>query len=450
MISSRLSLGAGPTNLFPARHCLNSDPCFDDGQNLPIVQRRNGKRPKSRWELRGQGCARIVFRTMTSHFDVAIVGLGAMGSAAALHLARRGARVLGIDRFAPPHRLGSSHGYVRLIREAYYEDPLYVPLVRRSFELWRELERTSGGHLVTPSGVLLIGRPESDIVRGASRSAAEHGILHELLTAREAMERFPSFVIDEGLMVLHEPGAALLHPERCVATHLELASRHGAVLQYQERVHGVETTAEGVRLQTAHGTYLARQVVITAGAWMPELVPDLALPLTIEREVQHWFEPVESPEQFRAGQMPVAMCELPDGRLIYTMPDIGHGLKIGWHHSGCLTTTEQVDRVVSPEESAEMHGILQRFIPQAAGKALGAEVCFYTNTPDHHFLISRHPRERGILLVSACSGHGFKFAAVIGEIVADLVTSGSCAFDLRPFDPGRFQGVTRAAAPPGA
>ena len=401
-------------------------------------------------ELRDRALPRNVLHTMTPPFDTAIVGLGAMGSAAAFHLARRGARVLGLDQFAPPHRLGSSHGYVRLIREAYYEDPLYVPLVRRSFELWRELERASGAHLVTPSGVLLIGRPDSDIVRGASLSAAAHDIPHELLGAREAMARFPSFVIDEGLMVLHEPGAALLHPERCVATHLELASRHGAVLQYNERVLGVEPTAEGVRLQTAHGTYLARQVVITAGAWTPELLPDLALPLTIEREVQHWFEPVESPESFHAGRLPVAMCELSDGRLIYTMPDIGHGLKIGWHHSGCLTTTEGVDRAVSSDESAEMQGILRRFIPRAAGRALGAEVCFYTNTPDHHFLISRHPREPGVLLVSACSGHGFKFAAVIGEIVADLVTSGRCAFDLRPFDIGRFQGVQSHTVPPAA
>ncbi len=400
--------------------------------------------------LRDRGHARNVCRTMIPHFDVAIVGLGAMGSSAALHLARRGARVLGLDRFAPPHRLGSSHGYVRLIREAYYEDPLYVPLVRRSFELWRELERLSGAHLVTPTGVLLIGRPESDIVRGASFSAAAHGIPHEMLTARDAMRRFPSFVIEEGLMVLHEPGAAILHPERCVATHLELASRHGAVLQYQEPVVGVETTADGVALRTEHGSYVARQVVITAGAWTPELVPGLSLPLTIEREVQHWFEPVTSPEMFRAGRMPVAMCELPDGRLIYTMPDIGHGLKIGWHHSGCPTTTDEVDRAVSPDESAEMQGILRRFIPQAAGRAVGAEVCFYTNTPDHHFLISRHPREPGVLLVSACSGHGFKFAAVIGEIVADLVTSGSCAFDLRPFDLGRFQGVPRHTVPPAA
>ena len=327
---------------------------------------------------------------------------------------------------------------MRLIREAYYEDPLYVPLVRRSFELWRTLEQSADTQLVTPSGCLLIGHPESRIVQGALRAASQHGIPHELLDSRLAMARFPAFVIDDGMVAVYEPGAALLNPELCVATQLELANRHGAHLRYHEPVDGFDVVEDAVQLRTEQGRYAVRQLVVCAGAWMPDLLQDLRLPLTIEREVQHWFEPSEHAELCRPGTMPVAMCERADGRTFYTTPDTGHGVKIGWHHSGCLTTTGDVDRVVSASESVQMREVLAGFAPIAAGKAHPAEVCLYTNTPDHHFIVSRHPRERSVLLVSACSGHGFKFAQVIGEIVADLVTSGQSAFDLGAFAGGRF------------
>lgn len=371
-------------------------------------------------------------------YDAGIVGLGAMGSAAALDLARRGLRVIGFDRFAPPHTMGSSHGHVRLIREAYYEGPVYVPLVRRAFELWRALDAQSGGRLLTPAGVLMVGRPASGIVTGAEHSARAHGIPYEMLGAAALMKRFPAFVADADHVALYEPGAALLHPETCIAFQLELASRHGADLRYHEPATEWSPAGDAIDVRTAAGTYRVQQLVLCPGAWMTELTGSLPLPLSVERQVQHWWEPVQ-PELCRAGRMPVSMFELEDGRLFYTMPDTGHGVKIGWHHSGRVTSATDIDRTVSADERAAVSNILERYLPLARGHERAAAACLYTNTPDGAFILARHPEVPAALLVSACSGHGFKFATVIGEIVADLVTTGRSAFDLAPFDLARFR-----------
>lgn len=374
---------------------------------------------------------------MTAMYDVGVVGLGAMGSSTALELARRGLRVIGFDRFAPPHALGSSHGHVRLIREAYYEGPVYVPLVRRAFELWRALDGETGGRLLTPTGVLMIGRPESAIVTGAAESARMHGIPFEMLDASELMERFPAFVIDAGHVALYEPGAALLHVELCIAFQLELASRHGAELRYHEPVDAWHANGDTIDIGTASGDFRVRQLVLSPGAWLPELSGGLALPLTVERQVQFWWDPTQ-PDLFKAGRMPVAMMELGDGRLFYTMPDIGHGVKIGWHHTGQATNPTDVDRTVTAEERAPVRELLDRYMPLARGVERTPAVCLYTSTPDAAFIIDRHPQSPRAWILSACSGHGFKFAPVIGEIVADLITNRQSAFDISPFALNRF------------
>jgi len=361
-----------------------------------------------------------------------------MGSAAVLQLARRGLRTIGFDRLAPPHTLGSSHGHVRLIREAYYEGQLYVPLVRRAFELWRALDEQSGGRLLTATGALMVGRAESGIVTGATESARAHDIPHELLRADEIMERFPAFVADSDHVALYEPGAALLHPELCVAYQLELASRLGAQLCFHEPVARWTETEDGVELRTETGRYHVNQLVLCPGAWMAELLGDITLPLTVERQVQHWWEPAQRPELFRPGRMPVSMWETDEGRLFYTMSDTGHGVKIGWHHSGLATSPDGVDRNVSAPERAVIATLLERYLPLARGRERDAAVCLYTNTPDGDFIVARHPLTAAALIVSACSGHGFKFATVVGEIVADLVTTGQSAFDLTPFAVSRF------------
>ncbi len=374
---------------------------------------------------------------MMPMYDVGVVGLGAMGSAAALELARRGLRVIGFDRFAPPHTFGSSHGHVRLIREAYYEGPIYVPLVRRAFERWRALDGETGGRLLTPAGVLMIGRPESAIVTGAAHSARTYGIPFEMLDAPELMARFPAFVIDAGHVALYEPGAALLHAELCIAFQLELASRHGAELRYHEPVEAWHANHDAIDIRTASGEYRVRQLVLCPGAWLPELSAGLALPLTVERQVQFWWDPVQ-PDLFQAGRMPVAMVELGDGRLFYTMPDTGHGVKIGWHHTGQATNPTDIERSVSIEERTDIRALLDRHMPLARGAERAPAVCLYTSTPDAAFIIDRHPHDPRAWIISACSGHGFKFAPVVGEIMADLVTTGQSAFDLTPFALNRF------------
>lgn len=371
-------------------------------------------------------------------YDVGVVGLGAMGSATALELARRGLRVIGFDRFAPPHTFGSSHGHVRLIREAYYEGTVYVPLVRRAFERWRALNDQTGGRLITPAGVLMIGRPDSAIVTGAAESARMYGIPHDMLDAQEVIARFPAFVVDAGHVALHEPGAALLHAELCIAFVLELASRHGAELRYNEPVEQWQAGPDSVDIRTPSGDYHVRQLVLSPGAWLPDLSGGLTLPLTVERQVQFWWDPVE-PDLFKAGRMPVAMMELGDGRLFYTMPDTGHGVKIGWHHTGQATNPTSVDRSVADEERAAIRALLDEHMPLARGAERAPAVCLYTSTPDAAFILDRHPWSPRTWIVSACSGHGFKFAPAIGEIMADLITTGESAFDLTPFALSRFE-----------
>ncbi|MBC7894410.1 MAG: N-methyl-L-tryptophan oxidase [Cytophagaceae bacterium] len=376
--------------------------------------------------------------TSPASYDVAVVGLGAMGSSAALHLARRGLRVLGIDRFAPPHDLGSSHGRARLIREAYYEDPLYVPLVRRAYELWRALEHEVAAPVLHRTGAVMIGAAESELIMGTRESAIRHDVPHELLDAKQLHQRFPVLEPLADMVGVFEPGASILVPETIVGLQVELASRAGATLVFGERVMSWEGGTDGVELRTDRGTHHARQVVCCAGAWTPGLVAGTSSLLEVERQVQQWWAPARKEESFGIGHMPVTLWELANGRVFYTMPDMGQGLKVGWHHSGAVTDPDRVERTVSPEEHAGIADLLRRFTPAAKGDRLASQVCLYTNTPDRHFIVDRLPGEARVLLVSACSGHGFKFASVIGEVVADLVTSGRSAFDLTPFRLARF------------
>jgi sarcosine oxidase len=371
-------------------------------------------------------------------YDVAVIGLGAMGGSAALHLARRGLRVLGIDRFAPPHELGSSHGRARLIREAYYEDPLYVPLVRRAYELWRALEHEVATPVLHRSGAVMIGAAESELVTGTLESAVRHDVVHEVLDARQLHQRFPVLVPLDDMVGVFEPGASLLVPETIVGLQVELASRAGATLVFGETVLGWAGGTDGVELRTDRGTCVARHVVCCAGAWTPGLVAGMSTLLEVERQVQQWWAPARLEDDFGIGRMPVTLWELANGRVFYTMPDMGHGLKVGWHHGGAVTDPDRVDRAVSPEEHAGIADLLRRFTPAAKGERLSTQVCLYTNTPDRHFIVDHLPGDPRVLLVSACSGHGFKFASVLGEVVSDLVTTGRSAFDLTPFRLARF------------
>ena len=366
-------------------------------------------------------------------YDVAVIGLGAMGSATSYHLAKRGATVIGFDRFAPPHMLGSTHGRTRIIREAYYEHPLYVPLVRRAYENWATLEREAGERLLHFTGGLMIGPPSGELVTGAERSAMEHGIAHEMLDAEALHRRFPVFRPDEGMVALHEERAGLLLPEACIEACLRLARRSGAELRLTEPALEWRAGDHTVTVRTQAAEYHARRLVIAAGAWLPQLVPDVDLPLRVERQMFHWYTPASDAESLHASRCPIALWEFEPGRLFATFPDLGDGVKVGIHHEGEETKPDDVRRTISAAEDAGVRALLDRYMPAAAGELRESRVCLYTNTPDHDFLIDTHPAHPAVIMASPCSGHGFKFASVIGEILADLATGRQPAFDLSPF-----------------
>ena len=373
-------------------------------------------------------------------YDVAIIGLGAMGSAVSWQLARRGARIAAFDRLAPPHTAGSSHGRTRIIREAYYEHPLYVPLVRRSYDLWNVLQREVGKELLVQTGGLMVGRESGALVRGALQSALAHNLEHELLEAAEVTRRFPAYAPRRDTVALLEKRAGLLFPELCIEAQIECARASGAEIHLDVEVQRCIATAGGVRLETGRGTCEADRVVLAAGPWLPRLLSQLGteLPLEIERQLSHWFEPEAADDaKYGAARCPVALWEMPDGDVFATLPNRGNGVKCGMHHAGAATSPDAVNRVVSQGENAVARELLETVMPGAGGRLLEARVCLYTNTPDRHFIVDWLDGGR-VLVVSPCSGHGFKFATAIGEIATQLVTEGRSWLDIEPFSIRRF------------
>jgi sarcosine oxidase len=388
---------------------------------------------------------------MKRTYDVAVVGLGVAGASAAAELAGRGARVIGLDRFRPPHTLGSSHGETRITRAAYFERPLYVPLVRRAQELWRRIAERTGRTLTRDTGVLNIGPAGGVLVRGALESAVEHGIAHEVLSATEIARRWPGLRPRAGMVGVLEPSAGLLFPEQCVAALHEDARARGAELRFDVAVQGWVSVTDGVRLTTAAGEVRAGAVVFAAGPWLGALVGDAGLPLSVERQVTAWFEP--GVEAYGADGCPVTLWELEDGTLFYACPDVGAGMKAALHHGGGAAHPDSVDRGITEEDVAPVRALVHEFLPLAAGEPARASICLYTNTPDHDFVIDLHPREPRVAIVSACSGHGFKFGPAVGELAADLVSGARsgppAAFSLSRFDApgaGSATGNARATA----
>lgn len=351
-----------------------------------------------------------------------------MGSAAAYHLARRGVRVLGLDRFHPPHAFGSSHGQTRIIREAYFEHPAYVPLVQRAYELWDELERAAGTQLFLKTGGLMIGARDGVVAGGARLSAQTHKLPFEELSAEEIHKRFPALRPAQGMVGVLEPRAGILFPEKCIATHL--AQARGVQLNYGEQV--VRWTMRGgdIEVITDKETYTAAKLVLSVGSWMTQLAPEV--PLVVERQVLFWFAAAQ-PELFQPQRCPIHLWEHSPGKYFYGFPDVGNGVKVAGHHEGEITHPDKIDRAVSAAEVEDMHRLVSRYLPAVTNRCLESVVCMYTNTPDGHFLIDRHPEHPQVLLVSPCSGHGFKFSAAVGEAVADLVLDGRSKLDLSFF-----------------
>jgi sarcosine oxidase len=375
---------------------------------------------------------------------VAVVGLGVAGSAAAWQLARRGLQVIAFEQHGPLHGYGSSHGRTRIIREAYFEHPLYVPLVRRAHGLWQELEAGAPGLLLAITGGLSIGPPGSAVFAGALRSVREHGLPHEVLESSELRARYPAFAPAEDMAAVLEPRAGLLRVEECLTALQAGAARAGAVLRHGETVLGWRPDGSGTAVRTTAGEYRAGHLVICTGPWLSRLATSLRLPLRVERQLSHWFEPLAGAAAFDAERCPVTIWEHEPGRAFYTIPDPGgQGFKAGLHHQGEPVDPDTVDRRPNADDEARVRALLARYVPAANGRLRDARVCLYTNTPDEHFLIDRHPQHPNVILASPCSGHGFKFGPAVGEVLADLVSDGRSRFDLAPFSLSRFDAASR-------
>jgi sarcosine oxidase len=370
-------------------------------------------------------------------FDVGIVGLGAMGSMAALELARRGRRVIGFDRFHPPHPFGSSHGKSRIIREAYFEHPQYVPLVQRAYELWGALEQQCGRRLLLPTGGLMIGPPTGVLVTGARRSALEHGLSYEELSAEQVRTRFPMFELDAGEVGLFEPRAGVLFPEAAIEVALQMAEAAGAELHFDEPV-STWSAGETVTVRTPAGHWGVDRLILAAGAWLGDGVARAPLPLSVARQTLFWFA-AKAAEGLGPERMPIFIWEWAPGEMFYGFPDLGEGVKVAIHHQGEVVDPGQVRRTVYPGEADRLRGVLLTRLPGLTEVLRQSAVCLYTNTPDGDFILDRHPEEARVLLASPCSGHGFKFAPAIGEALAELAEEKSPRFDLAPFRLGRFQ-----------
>ncbi len=352
---------------------------------------------------------------MSSRHHAIVVGLGAFGSAALDALSARGVRALGLDRFDPPHTLGSSHGRTRIIREAYFEDPFYVPLVRRAYTGWEALEADAAESLLHRCGGLMVGREGGPLVSGTLASVLEHAIPHQLLDSSELNRRLLALRPPDDHVGVLEERAGVLRVEPCIRALLDRARERGAELRTGERVTAWESHDGGVTVVTDRDTYQAETLVLAAGPWIGGLLtPEAAARLRVERQVCLWID-ADLPDRW-----PVVVWEPDDDRILYTIPDLGDGFKAGLHHGGPETDPDQVERGVTQSEEERILTLLARLMPRAKPPILNRSVCLYTNTPDHHFMLGRHPDHPRVLLAGGGSGHGFKFAPVIGEMVARL------------------------------
>jgi len=378
--------------------------------------------------------------------DVIVIGLGAMGSAAAAWLAERGHRVLAFDAFTPPHNHGSSHGLSRIYRQAYWEDPRYVRLLLRARELWSKLERDSGVSLLHRTGALMIGPPSGQLVPRSAESARQFHLPHEILSAADLRRRWPQFHVTDDTVALLEHDAGYVNPELAIEQQLRHAARHGADLHFNEPVLDFHADTSAVTVRTARGSFSAAHLVITAGPWAPQVLAETRLPLRVTRQVLFWFEPTEPIDTFRPdphpARFPIYLWETTPGeRMLYGFPLTGpasDGVKVALHGSDETGTPETIDRTIRPDDEQRIRQRLATTIPALSGRIVRAETCLYTMTPDEHFLIGPHPHHPAITLALGFSGHGFKCAPVIGELLGQLATEGKTTQDIGMFSPARF------------
>jgi sarcosine oxidase len=371
-------------------------------------------------------------------YDVIVLGLGGMGTAAAFELARRGRRVLGIEQFELVHARGSSHGETRIIRKAYFEHPDYVPLLRRAYERWYELEQLSGERLFLECGVISIGPRESYVVSGVLDAATQHALPVEALDSVRLKRRFPQFQIPDDWRGVLERDAGLLFVERCVAAHAQQARQCGADLHEHEEVISWRADERHVEVVTKRGRYAAERLVITAGAWATRFLADIGVPFSVMRQTPMWFA-VSRPELFRRDRFPCYCVDTPEG-FFYGFPMIDSlGIKVARHYGADeLRDPSAVDWKLDRDDAPPLRRFLQAHLPAVDGAMTRGSVCMYTLTPDRHFVIDLHPRHANVAVAAGFSGHGFKFASVVGEILADLAEHGRTALPIEMLRARRF------------
>ena len=376
--------------------------------------------------------------TTTGTYDVIVVGVGGMGSATVYELASRGLRVLGLERFDIPHDMGSSHGVHRIIRMAYFEDPSYVPLLRRAYERWRELEQACGEQLLYITGGVDAGPEDGEVFAGSLQSCVEHDLAHEVLTSAELGRRFPGIRIPAASMAVYQPDGGFVLAERSIVAHVVGAMERGADVRAREPVLEWSSTGDRVRVETARGSYEAGALVVTGGAWAGPLLPSLHHLVVPERQVLGWFQP-SNPPIFEPDRFPVVIGDFDEG-LYYALPVFGiPGVKFGrFHHRDETTTADDLNRECDHEDEAVLRAGLGRYFPEADGPVMSMKACMFTNTPDGHFIIDALPDAPNVFVAAGFSGHGYKFCGVIGEIMADLATRGETPHDISLFRLNRF------------
>jgi sarcosine oxidase len=380
---------------------------------------------------------------MRRSYDAIVLGVGGMGSAALFELARRGRRVIGLEQYDPGHDQGSSHGHTRIIRQAYYEGPDYVPLVRRAYERWYDLEQRLGRRLLTECPCLSLGRPDSEVVAGVRLSAAQHALPVEDLTAADLRRRFPAFRFGDDVVGVLERTAGFLAVEDCVRGHVEAALALGAELKAGEAALSWSAQGDGVEVRTRRDTYAAARLIVTAGPWAGRLLAGLGVPLTVMRQVPLWFEPGDA-AAFRRDRFPVFIAEVAEG-YFYGLPMVDPaGVKVARHYGAAeLAGPEGVSREPTDADEPPVRAFLRAHLPGADGPRRRASVCLYTLTPDRHFVIDLHPEHPQVALACGFSGHGFKFSAAVGEVLADLAEEGRTPWPIGLFRLARFTDSTR-------
>ncbi len=365
--------------------------------------------------------------------DVAVIGAGTMGSFVLWRLAGRGIKAIGFERFEPGHDRGSGHGESRIIRTAHPEGASYVPLVRSAYPLWRELERETGTSLLTMTGGLLIDHPEGSFIEGAR----EHDLPHEVLGARQMKERYPQHRVGPDEVAVYEEAAGVLRPEAAIRSAARRAEELGATLHKNTVVEAVEETGCGVEIRAGGRTYRARRAVVSVGSWLGKLLPELALPLAVERQILAWF-PARDPGLFAPDRCPIFIRQ-EDGVEWYGFPSLdGKTVKAAVHHHGQETDPDAIDREVHQEDVEPISRLAREYLPGLVPTPARSQVCMYTNTPDHDFLVGAPPGRPNLVLLGGFSGHGFKFAPVMGEIAADLATEGETPHPIGGLSPQRF------------